>query len=129
MNKNKLGIHQVEWAMARHKDGFPTYYAKAKSTPKTRMAIKKSHCKVHKLEFDLTEGFFANIPTTCPQCGKVTTEKERDSTMSLDRLNPELGYVVGNVEWICMVCNRRKQDMTYFEMLEFAKRGIERNEA
>jgi len=51
----------------------------------------------------------------------------RNNVPSLDRLEPSMGYVPGNVEWICMECNRRKDDMSYAKMLEFAKRGLERN--
>lgn len=35
---------------------------------------------------------------------------------SLDRIIPVRGYRIGNVQWLCMRCNRRKDDMTSDDM-------------
>lgn len=92
---------------------------------KKRFVAKRSLAKERGLVFELGLEDFQSIPESCPQCGKRfgSTPKTRGS---LDRLVPELGYVPGNVEWVCMECNRKKQNMTYAEMVEFGRRGLER---
>ena len=55
------------------------------------------------------------IPTHCPYLGieLVVREKEnREESPSLDRINPELGYVPGNVEVISKRANALKNGAT-----------------
>lgn len=128
-NKDKVAACKKRWA-AKNPDRVAAYTKAArerfKAGNKHRWHNKKALCKTNGLDFNLTKLFFEHIPTTCPQCGK-TAGKNRLDTMSLDRLNPALGYVDGNVEWICGECNARKRDLTYEELFEFAKRGLERH--
>lgn len=80
---------------------------------------------------NLTMEFFTETPKYCPQCDKLFRESgegQYDDQRTLDRLVPGLGYIIGNVEWICRGCNRKKQDQSYAEMIEFGRRGLERNE-
>lgn len=80
------------------------------------------------LAFDLPLEFFENMPSHCPQCGVefLPPRSKRDRVASLDRNNPVLGYVMGNCEWLCMLCNRRKQDQSWADLLAFAQRGFDR---
>ena len=41
------------------------------------------------------------------------------NTASLDRIDSNLGYVKGNIQFISMSCNYAKNNMTHDEMLEF----------
>jgi hypothetical protein len=45
---------------------------------------------------------------------------------SLDRINPRLGYVKGNVQWVCMLANRMFSDATGEDVIRFAKWAIKR---
>jgi hypothetical protein len=45
--------------------------------------------------------------------------------MSLDRINPKLGYTKGNVQFISYKANVMKQDVDIDTLLLFAKRVIE----
>jgi hypothetical protein len=53
------------------------------------------------------------MPEQCPCCSMKFTLWASSQAMSpsLDRFIPHLGYVDGNVGWLCMRCNRRKMNM------------------
>ena len=68
------------------------------------------------------------IPGNCPACGvmlAVGNGASSDRSPSLDRYDPTLGYVPGNIMVLCRGCNRRKQNQTGEQMLKFAKAIIE----
>ena len=60
-------------------------------------------------------------PDNCPVC-HVTTERgnmdDRSTSPSVDRIIPELGYTVGNVQWLCFRCNQIKKDRPMAYLLE-----------
>lgn len=56
------------------------------------------------------------IPTHCPVLGLELTSNNRETNPSLDRIIPELGYIVGNICVISMRANRLKQDATVQEL-------------
>lgn len=66
-----------------------------------------------------------HIPEYCPmeRCDhrQLTrgTDTISDSSPSLDRFHPSLGYVPGNVWIICQGCNRAKQDMSGEDHIAF----------
>jgi hypothetical protein len=43
---------------------------------------------------------------------------------SLDKYDPVLGYVPGNIMVICMRCNTKKQDQTGEELVQFGRAVI-----
>lgn len=61
---------------------------------------------------DLTWEDVGDSPDECPCCGEAMVRGREDwaSSPSLDRLIPELGYVPGNVVWVCQKCNTTKSD-------------------
>lgn len=69
-----------------------------------------------------TETVLAMIPADmrCPCCSrKMVARVERGKdlrSISLDRVNNDLGYVAGNVAIICSECNIRKRDMSVHEL-------------
>lgn len=77
------------------------------------------------LPFDL-ELLDIVIPTHCPILGiKLRVGNGRpggfDNSPSLDRIVPELGYVIDNVEVISYRANRLKSDATSEELTKIAK--------
>lgn len=56
------------------------------------------------------------IPEYCPVLGFKLTTDNRETNPSLDRILPELGYVVGNIQVISMRANRLKNDATIEEL-------------
>jgi hypothetical protein len=68
----------------------------------------------------------------CPCCRrKMTAEVEKGKhphSISLDRVDNDLGYVRGNVAVICSTCNSRKKDMSIHD-LRLILRYVERHGA
>ena len=59
------------------------------------------------------------VPKTCPVLGIPLfkgTRKNKENAPSLDRLNPKLGYVPGNVHVISYKANRLKSNATAAEL-------------
>lgn len=89
-----------------------------KSHPfRSRLASTKHRAKKKGLPFNLTEEYLKQIWTgTCPVFHtKLNLPVHGDPsqpkhTCSLDRIRPELGYIIGNVEWISFEANRLKLD-------------------
>lgn len=85
--------------------------------------VKASECRKKGLEFDLDGEYLESIWTdTCPILGlelkKPFEEPGRGSvsTAHLDRRDPALGYVRGNVTWLSGRANRIKYDATIEEL-------------
>lgn len=59
------------------------------------------------------------IPEKCPVLGITLVRgegKSSDSSPSLDKINPQLGYVVNNIQVISSKANRLKNDATLEEL-------------
>lgn len=81
--------------------------------------LKKSYCKKHGIDYDLTPEYLESIYTdTCPVFGTVfvRNDKTNSSSPTLDRINPDKGYVQGNVCYISHRANRIKYDATVTEL-------------
>ena len=67
------------------------------------------------------------IPDNCPVCGvalAVSVSTSREKSPSLDRYDPALGYVPGNVMVLCLGCNRRKQNHTGEQLIQLGQAVI-----
>jgi hypothetical protein len=62
------------------------------------------------------------IPEQCPipTCAAVLSPSSRNTTPSLDKIVPRLGYTPENIVVICNRCNRKKNDMSPEEMYAIA---------
>lgn len=102
-----------------------------KNHPEKRLLWSaKKRAKEQGLAFNLEECDIV-IPTHCPYLGieLVTNAKRgepRTSVYSLDKINPELGYVKGNVEVISHLANTMKSNATEEQLLAFAQTIIKR---
>lgn len=66
------------------------------------------------IAFDISYEYVMSLPhMQCPILGH-TLEWGTGShfTASLDRIRPELGYVEGNIQWVCWRANTLKSDIT-----------------
>ena len=92
--------------------------------PKSDMyACKKAQAKRKNIEFNIS---FEEIiwPDVCPvlgmpliyQRGRGTKRRPYDDSPSFDRINPNLGYVKGNVQILSNRANRIKCDATPHEL-------------
>ena len=82
---------------------------------------KKSECKRKGVEFNLTPEYLESIWTGICPVFNVPIERASHGRGShhsahLDRLDPNKGYVIGNVSWISGRANRIKYDATVEEL-------------
>ncbi len=83
----------------------------------------KSRAKMKGLPFTLTENDIT-IPTHCPVLSIPlfkTPHKRTDNTPTLERINPELGYVKGNVLVISWRANKIRNVATVEELQKIAQ--------
>lgn len=97
-----------------------THY-KNKSPFLHRCTRAKSRAAGLKVPFDLTPEYLEGIWTgVCPVLGvqiNLITERSDEHAAELDRFDPALGYVKGNVNWLSRKANRIKNNTTV-EILE-----------
>lgn len=85
----------------------------------------KNRAKRDFLPFDLTLKDVPSVPTHCPILGlelqvKRGSKGGAQNSPSLDRIDPNLGYVTGNVQWLSQRANAMKSNATPEELLRFA---------
>lgn len=86
--------------------------------------LKRAYCKKNGLAFNLTPEYLESIYTdSCPIFGVkfIRGNKSLDQSPTLDRLDPKLGYVQGNVTYISARANRIKYDATVEELGQVIK--------
>lgn len=87
---------------------------------------KKSECKRKGIEYNLTPEYLESIWTGICPIFNIPIEKASQGPGShlhsahLDRLDPNKGYVIGNVSWISGRANRIKYNATVEELRAIA---------
>ena len=80
----------------------------------------KKRAKKDHIPFTLSPKDIPDIPLKCPVLGinivANTKSGPIDSSPSIDRIQPELGYVLGNVRIICNRANRLRSDASIEEL-------------
>lgn len=65
----------------------------------------------------------SGIPMTYElKLGRIATN------VSIDKIDKNQGYIVGNIQLVCMACNQIKSDLTEEEMYNFCKKIVEQYE-
>lgn len=84
---------------------------------------KKQQSSQKNIPFNLTPEYLEDISVgDCPifhipiYYGSRVGQHNRDNQASLDRINPNEGYIIGNVQWISYRANRIKSDATIEEL-------------
>lgn len=105
---------------ARRSYCIPCYKEHRKITdnkPESRFKKYKRDAKRRRLDFALTrEQFFAFDKKNCRYCGVTVTP------ISLDRLNNNNGYIIGNIDACCNSCNSLKHILGESDFLEHIKK-------
>ena len=91
----------------------------------------KKRAKLKGIDFNITVLDIPEIPQICPVLGIKIIENTKssplDSSPSLDRINPKLGYIKGNIRIISNRANRIKSDATIRE-IKLILKDFEKNE-
>ena len=101
-----------------------TTRVKSQSIESKILRRAKSRAKQRELEFNLTIEDIS-IPKTCPVLGIdlfVTTGRSGsyDNSPSIDRINPNKGYIKGNIQIISALANSMKSNASPENLLKFA---------
>ena len=110
--------------------GMASKYGSKNDIKKYRIwCMAKKRAKKKGIDFNLSVTDMPEIPLVCPVLGIAIKENAIagpiDSSPSIDRINPNKGYVSGNVRIISNRANRIKADATLVELemvLEDARR-------
>ena len=89
----------------------------------------KNNAKSRGLDFLISKEYFGFISEkNCYYCGSKPMQDSKDfvercpAYNGLDRLNPKVGYVEGNVVSCCKYCNYAKHDMSVEDFIFWIKR-------
>ena len=107
------------------------WYKKAVSTKQGKIKSMLQHIKVRAkkkgIDFNLTlEHLICIAPNECPVfrtafVWDVPKGFASSDSPSLDRIDPALGYIDGNVQWLSLRANAMKQDASIDELKQFAQ--------
>ena len=98
-----------------------------------RFLCAKERAEKKNLPFNLTKEYLkelwdkqggkcavSGIEMTCSLC-----EGRTPTNVSIDQINPSAGYVVGNIQLVCMAVNQIKSDLTMEDVYMFCKGILE----
>ncbi len=83
----------------------------------------KTRAKNAGVPFDLTQETIPPVPDMCPCCDIMLKRDPKGpwrNQPSLDRIIPEAGYVLGNIQWLCRRCNQIKSNASPEELMRIA---------
>jgi len=97
---------------------------KAKSRSRERKEETDLTLEYLKEIYDKQNGLcpYTNIKMEIPRSSQDEDIKKSPTKLSLDRIDPNLGYIKGNVEFVCYCINVMKNDFTKEKTLEFIKK-------
>jgi hypothetical protein len=97
----------------------------------------KDRAKNKNLDFNLTLDFLKYLWNK--QCGKCALSNidmtsvffsgRVPTNVSIDRIDSNKGYIMDNIQLVCMACNQMKNDLTKEELYKFCKNIVETYES
>lgn len=86
----------------------------------------KDHCAIRRdLEWELSVNDFTNFVTqNCGYCGatpNTITKVSKLKRNGIDRINNNMGYILGNCIPCCKICNHAKNDMSHDQFITWIK--------
>jgi len=111
------------------------YYIKKHATKQGRIKLMldriKTRAKKLDIPFNLTLDHLISIaPDKCPVFNTDFNWNTMNGTPvptspSLDKIDPEGGYVIGNVQWVSLLANAMKQNATPHQIKQFAEWALQ----
>jgi len=94
---------------------------KARSRSKSRNEVTDLTLEYLKEIWENQKGLcsYTNIKMEMPRSSQDEDIKKSPTKLSLDRINPSIGYIKGNVEFVCYCVNVMKNDFTKNQMVDF----------
>ena len=95
----------------------------------TRCSSIKKSAKKQNIFFDLTPLYLKELfelqENTCGITGDIILNTK--GNISLDKKDPKLGYIKGNVQWTNRKSNMMKQDLSMEELIEWCEKVLIKN--
>ena len=109
---------------------------KLKNCINSRFLAARDRANKHKIPFNITLDYLLDLwDKQCGICAlsgiTMTFELKKGRThtnVSIDKIDRTKGYVIGNIQLVCMACNQIKSDMTEETMYYFCKNIVEQYE-
>ena len=110
---------------ADHDERYGEHYADMRADPELRTRIgkkltqKKHNARVRGVAFSLKLSDLYPLPEFCPALGiriNYNATGPQDDALSIDRLDPNQGYVPGNIALVSMRANRIKNNANLEEL-------------
>lgn len=117
LEKNKTYYDQTK---EQHEE--TRYKYNSKFIEKYLLNRARHRAKRSSLDFNISEDDIV-IPDVCPVFGfplTINKDHQKSNSISLDRINPKLGYVKGNLQVLSHLANTMKQNATPEELHKFA---------
>lgn len=94
---------------------------KARSRSKSRGEVTDLTLEYLKEIWETQKGLcsYTNIKMEMPRSSQDEDIKKSPTKLSLDRIDPSIGYIQGNVEFVCYCVNVMKNDFTKDQMVDF----------
>lgn len=94
---------------------------KARSRSKSRNQVTDLTLEYLKEIWENQKGLcsYTNIKMEMPRSSQDEDIKKSPRKLSLDRIDPNIGYMQGNVEYVCYSVNVMKNDFTKDQMVDF----------
>jgi hypothetical protein len=126
-NRDRLQEYQRRYNN-ENRDRLQEYHRRSYNENPLRSILRHARSRAEQkgVPFELTEETMPETPMACPNpwCGTEMVRGSSDRTSSapsLDRIIPSIGYVPGNVMWICGRCNVLKSGATAEQHEHFAR--------
>jgi hypothetical protein len=110
-------------------DKMKTYLRKSRQKDDARRLLNNAKARANKkgIEFSITKDDII-IPKICPYLKTEFIFGDYNTSMSLDRIDPKIGYTRDNIQVISAKANRMKNTATQEELELFAKHILKLDE-
>lgn len=103
---------------------------------KERFLGARDRAKKKRIDFNITEEYILELlykqDNRCAITGDELTfilgNGRTPTNLSIDRIDPNLGYTKGNVQLVCMAVNQFKNDLSSKEFLNLCRKVVEHND-
>jgi hypothetical protein len=133
-NPEHYRFYSGQWRLVNPSEAHQTNLrSRQKHAVSNCLVSAKARAKKAGIPFNITISDMPKDADHCQKCGSVIicaigNGSLAPTSRSIDRIIPSLGYVPGNVAWLCMKCNMEKQNLTASEHRSWAD-WIEENAA
>lgn len=104
-------------------DNHQAYHWQERNKYKFKFSRWKASAKSNNIPFDIVESDL-DWPKTCPYLDielNYISDDRSDNVASLDKIEPDLGYIKGNVQIISQLANKMKSSASKEQLITFAK--------